>query len=152
MISTQHTLKLNGFTFAELFHAEGLHRLDQTFLAYLNNKNPALLEQLKAYRQHSQPGIEQSEMLIATARVLENFLAELFHIEDEVAVSEALTTSFNPISIFKKYFVLKRAKKEVNKAAGFPAFVELNEWLQHALTSAPVKTKDQELSIALLGQ
>lgn len=152
MISTQHTLKLNGFTFAELFHAEGLHRLDQTFLAYLNRKDPSLLEQLTSYRQHSTPGIAQSEMLIAVARILEDFLAELFHIEDELEASGALTTSFNPISIFKKYFVLKRAKKEVNKAGSFPAFAELNQWLQSALTNAPVKAKDHELCIALLGQ
>lgn len=149
---SSHPLKLNGFTFAELFHAEGLQRLDQTFLAYLNQKNAALLGQLQAYRQHNKPGIEQSEMLIACARVLEDFLTDLFGIEDAVSISQTLTTSYNPIAVFKKYFVLKRAKKEVNKAAGLPAFTELTQWLQQALTSAPVKADDHELSIALLGQ
>lgn len=151
-MNSSHQLKLNGFTFAELFHAEGLERLDQTFLAYLNQKNAAMLRQLQAYRQQNKPGIEQSEMLIACARVLEDFLTDLFGIEDAVSISQTLTTSYNPIAVFKKYFVLKRAKKEVNKAAGLPAFTELTHWLQQALAGAPVKADDHELSIALLGQ
>jgi NADPH-dependent glutamate synthase beta subunit-like oxidoreductase/NAD(P)H-flavin reductase len=148
------TLKLNGFSFDELFHAQGLQRLDQTFLAYLHQENAALHAQLLQFR--SAPNAlshqDESECLIAVARILENFIATLFDIEADVAISQARTTSFNPIAVFKKYFVLKRAKKEANKAGGMPAFTELNEWLNAALKSAPVKTEDHELAIALLGQ
>jgi NADPH-dependent glutamate synthase beta subunit-like oxidoreductase/NAD(P)H-flavin reductase len=153
MISS-HTLKLNGFTFAELFQSEGLHRLDQTFLAYLNHKDPSLHQKLLEYRAQTEAknSVEQSEFLIACARILENFIAELFDIQDEVAISQVRTTSFNPIAVFKKYFVLKRAKKEVNKASAMPPFSELNEWLQQELSRAPMKSEDNELTIALLGQ
>jgi NADPH-dependent glutamate synthase beta subunit-like oxidoreductase/NAD(P)H-flavin reductase len=153
-MTSSHQLQLNGFTFDELFHADGLQRLDQTFLDCLNRESTDLHKQLMAYREHdsSQTNIQQSELLIATARILEDFLAELFHIADEMAISQARTTSFNPIAVFKKYYVLKRAKKEVNKASSFSSFGELTTWLQQALTSAPLKADDHELSIALLGQ
>lgn len=148
------TLQLNGFTFAELFHAEGLQRLDDTFLAFLKQEAAECHDKLLAYRDpnQTQPAQETSELLITVARVLENFLAALFDIEDELAVSTAVTTSFNPIAVFKKYFVLKRAKKEVNKAANFPSFIELTGWLQSELIAAPMQAKDHELAIALLGQ
>ena len=149
-----HKLELNGFTFAELFHAEGLQKLDQTFLAYLLQQQPELHQQLLTYREHlkSEPCIEHSELLIACARILEYFLASLFHIEDETDASMSYTTSFNPISVFKKYYVLKRAKKEVGKAGNLPPFNELLRWLQQTLTTAPIKTEEPELAIALLGQ
>lgn len=152
-MTAKHSLHLNGFTFTELFHAEGLKRLDQQFLDYLRQKNPELQQQLLAYRENSHLNkIEESEFLIALAHILEDFLADLFNIKNELAISQAQTTSFNPIAVFKTYYVLKRARKEVNKADGLPSFDELTQWLDQALMSAPVKTVDPELSIALLGQ
>ncbi len=153
-MTSKQTLKLNGFTFDELFHSEGLQRLDQKFMDSLQRDHQSLHQQLLAYRARNstQTDIEQSELLIAVAHILEEFLADLFNIKNEVAISQALTTSFNPIAVFKKYYVLKRAKKEVNKAVNFPPFNELNAWLGTALTTAPLQAKDHELAIALLGQ
>ncbi len=153
-MNSKHTLKLNGFTFNELFQAEGLQRLDQTFLAYLKLGHTSLHDGLLAYRQQTSfpPSVEQSELLIALARELENFIAALFDIEAELAMSQAGTTSFNPIAVFKKYYVLKRAKKESGKAADLPPFAELTTWLDEQLASAPLQSKDPELAIALLGQ
>ena len=153
-MNSSHTLTLNGFTFDELFHAKGLQRLDQTFLAFLKQDNASLHDQLLTYRQQPDTltDIEQSECLIACARVLENFLAALFDIEAEVTLSQKGTTAYNPIAVFKKYFVLKRAKKEAKKANDLPPFAELTTWLQQALLTAPMQTSDHELAIALLGQ
>lgn len=153
-MKADETLQLNGFSFNELFHAEGLARLDQKFLSYLKDQDSELHTGLLAYRQHpiSPSSIEQSEMLIRAARVLEGFIADLFQIQDALAISQAQTTSFNPIAVFKKYYVLKRAKKEVNKAEGLPSFDELQNWLNSALSTAPVKAEDKELALALLGQ
>ncbi len=146
-------LELNGFTFAELFHPEGLNRLDKAFLAQLHQQNPELHEKLLAYRQesHSFTSLEISELLISCGIILEHFLATLFHIEESVAISQAKTTSYNPISTFKKYFVLRRAKKELSRAATFPAFMELNTWLNAELKKSSLQSDDRELAIALLG-
>lgn len=147
-------LQLNGYAFETLFQPDGLNRLDQDFLVFVQQNDAQLYETLKVYRDtsHTLPALELSEFLIALARHLEAFLAHFFNIEEALAISSAQTTSYNPIAVFKKYFVLKRAKKEVNKAEGLPAFAELTAWLQTALASAPVQSKDPELAIALLGQ
>lgn len=146
-------LQLKGFTFAELLHSEGLNRLDQTFLAHLQAKNADLHDLLLAYREETKAftPLEISELLIACATILEDFLADFFDIEEAVAMAKVATTSFNPISVFKKYFVLRRAKKELSKAASLPPFAELNKWLEEKLVEAPLKSNDKELAIALLG-
>ncbi len=146
------TLKLSGFTFAELFHAPGLTRLDEKFLSQLKKANSALHDDLIAYRQESKPfsPLEVSELLIACGLILESFLAELFDIEEAAALAQAKTLAFNPISAFKKYFVLRLAKKQLNKAENYPDFTSLNQWLNEALQKASVQTEDKELAIALL--
>lgn len=145
----QPALKLKGFSFAELFQAKGLQRLDQ---AFLNQLEPKLRSTLLAYRQQTQEfsPIEVSELLLACAPTLEEFLSELFGIEEEVAISQAKTTSYNPISMFKKYFVLRRAKKHLLQADSYPSFDELDQWLQVELKKSPLQSNDPELSVALL--
>lgn len=147
-----HKLKLNDFNFQDLFTAEGLCRLDKKFLVFLNEKNPSLQKALVCYRETNQPtNKEISELLISCASVLEEFLAQLFNIEDVLAASQENTISFNPISNFKKYFVLKRAKKELNKINQFPPFNELHIWLMEQIDQSPFQADDQELAVALLG-
>jgi NADPH-dependent glutamate synthase beta subunit-like oxidoreductase/NAD(P)H-flavin reductase len=151
-MNTHPALELQNFTFTELFNSAGLNRLDQTFLTYLLEQNPALHSQLLAYREDKNKltSLETSELLISCATLLETFLASLFSIQEAVAISQAKTTSHNPIAAFKKYFVLRRAKKEATKVETFPPFAELNTWLEAALEKAPLKTEDKELAIALL--
>ena len=146
-------LQLHGFTFPELFHSDGLNRLDQTFLAFLKQKNPDLHAKLLVYRtpNNSLTQLETSELLITCGTILETFIAELFGIEEAVAISQATTTALNPLSTFKKYFVLRRAKKEVTRAQTFPDFAVLDDWLADELKKAPLQANDRELAIALLG-
>lgn len=145
-------LRLNGFTFNELFHSTGLQRLDEAFLAQLKEKNAELHEKLIAYRHEltNFTTLEISELLIQCAPVLEDFLAHLFDIEEAIAISQVRTTAHNPIAAFKKYFVLRRAKKELNRAGLFPNFMELNQWLSTELQKASLQSDDKELAIALL--
>src|SRR3990167_7021098 len=124
-------LKLDGFTFNELFRSEGLNRLDQAFLALLKQKNPGLYTILLNYRTLSTPlsPEDMSEFLIHCAVILEEFIADLFSLQEALAISQIHTTSHNPLSLFKKYFVLRRAKKEIPRADTFPSFDALNTWL-----------------------
>lgn len=149
---TSPTLTLNGFSFEELFHPAGLQRLDDAFLTYLREQQAALHAQLLLYRKHdsAQTPIQKSELLIAVAPHLENFLAALFDIEEAVAISKIKTISLNPISLFKKYFVLRRAKKEMNRAKDLPSFAELDAWLTHEIAQSSFSANDRELAIALL--
>jgi NADPH-dependent glutamate synthase beta subunit-like oxidoreductase len=149
---SNQALKLNGFTFAELFNATGLRRLDDLYLNSLKQKNPQLADDLLAYRQGSQEftPIAISELLLACAPALEEFLINLFQIEEAAAIASAKTTANNPISVFKKYFVLRRAKKQLSQSANYPTFEKLTAWLDDQLQTAPLTATDRELSIALL--
>jgi len=143
------SLRLAGFTFAELFHSEGLQRLDQTFLTTLDEK---LREPLLTYREGSREfsTLEISELLLAAASALEHFLIKLFDIEEASALAEAKTLSHNPVAAFKKFFVLRRAKKRLSNAAELPSFAKLDEWLMTELNKFPLQTHDKELAVGLI--
>lgn len=146
------TLQLSGFSFAELFDAKGLYRLDQEFLHELRTINPSLLADLLAYRDDSREfsAIEVSELLLNVAPILEDFLIHLFNIEKAALKTQTKTLGQNPVSVFKKFFVLRRAKKELQKVHLFPTFSELNDWLNEKVARSPLRTNDHELSISLL--
>lgn len=145
------TLQLKDFNYFDLFTPEGLARLDSLFIEQIKLVEPTIHDQLVAYRSgHSLNPIETSEFLIKCAALLENFLSELFNIQEAVAISQVKTTSDNVISAFKKYFVLRRAKKELAKVATFTPFSELDTWLVGELNRTAVKSQDKEMAIALL--
>ncbi len=145
-------LCLKGFTFAELFHPEGLSRLDQQFLAKLHQFSPALHHGLLAYRQGTTTLSSEiiSQLLVDCARFLDAFLAELFQIEEAVHLAQAQTVSHNPVAAFKKFFVLRRAKKQLLHTENLPDFQTLTHWLKEQLKQFPLKTEDLELAISLL--
>lgn len=147
------SLSLKKFSFTELLSSEGLNHLDQYFLQQLQAQDDVLYQKILAYRLQDTPltSSEMSEFLIHCATHLETFLAELFNIQEAVAIAQARVLAHNPISAFKKYYVLRRAKKEVNKAQHLPNFNELEAWLDEQLKKAPLTTPDRELAIALLG-
>jgi NADPH-dependent glutamate synthase beta subunit-like oxidoreductase/NAD(P)H-flavin reductase len=148
-----HELKLQGFTYAELFYFEGLQRLDQVFLEQLHEKNPTLHHDLIAYRQEFQlfDPIKISELLISCAQFLDEFLAKFFGIEEAAAALSILTLENNPVATFKKFYVLRRAKKLLQHIDTLPSFAELDGWLAAELKKAPLQTHDKELAVALLG-
>lgn len=146
----QTSLKLAGFTFAELYRHAGLARLDQQFLATLAPELRATLEAYRAETQTFDP-LAISELLLSCATQLEKFLIHLFSIEEEAAIAQAQTLAHNPIAAFKKYFVLRRAKKLVPQADTLPSFAELTAWLNIQLNQATLKNADPELALALLG-
>lgn len=145
-------LKLTNFTFAELFHANGLKRLDETFLIKLRNESENLHNDLLAYRAETKifSPVEVSELLLACSPVLEEFLVALFNIEEAAAIAEIKTLSNNPVFVFKKYFILRRAKKQLLQAENYPDFIELDNWLNTELKNTPLRAEDKELAISLL--
>lgn len=148
-----NTLDLNSFSYAELFTAAGLCRLDQAFLTFLKTKNSTLFDQLLAYRQSPEATItaEVSERIIAWAKYLELFLADFFSVQEALAINQARTLAHNPISAFKKYYVLRHAKRALQKKIEVPSFQVLDVWLKNELLQADLTSADLELSIALLG-
>ncbi|HLB43079.1 MAG TPA: FAD-dependent oxidoreductase [Gammaproteobacteria bacterium] len=147
------TLQLKNYTYSALFSSDGLNRLDQDYLSVLNKKDPNLHEKLLYYRNGTNAfsPLETSDLLIQCAKILEEFLAVLFQIEDDLIISQIQTTSHHPISIFKKYFILRRAKKEISRTQISSSFSELHAWLNSELIQTSIQSDDKELAVALLG-
>src|SRR5439155_299558 len=69
-----------GIRFGDLYEREGLMRLDAAFLRFLGEADTALHDRLLAARQN--PAIkDESDLLVALAPRVEDFLPKLFGIE-----------------------------------------------------------------------
>jgi NADPH-dependent glutamate synthase beta subunit-like oxidoreductase/NAD(P)H-flavin reductase len=106
-----------GFVFEDLYAREGLLRLDAAFLDQLVASDLGLHAQLLDARSHSgaKTAKEQSELVIALAPHVEDFLGELFGITKEVQLLEARHNEFAPFFAFKRKFIQKRAMSGVSK-------------------------------------
>lgn len=142
-------LQLNGLDFPELFTVDGLTKLDTLFVEYLKTQDAHLASLLTAYRA-GELLFPISEWIIATAPILEDFIAELFQIESEVKALKSETRSHDPIFIFKDYYLQKA--KRLQKTADLSEFPALTTWLESTLSESHFKLEDKELAIAKLGQ
>lgn len=149
----QPTLHLKGFTYEELFQPEGLRQLDDQFLNYLHKQNEFLCHTLLKYRENisSFGPVEVSDLLLACAPILEQFIAELFDIEPSLIAANLATKEQDPIFVFKAWFVLRQARRELKQVDGFSPFEELDIWLDAQLESNGLESEDRELAVAKLG-
>ena len=144
----------NGLSFTELYTEEGLEQLDAQFVARLRTADARAHDALLAYRADSAKfaPLQVSELLLACAPVLEDQIAELFNIENELEASRQATSSHNPVSAFKKHFVQKRAKRRAQKSEQIESFAELDACLSRALVQAGLDAGDRELAVAHYAQ
>lgn len=153
-VPTKPELKLDGFTFKELFEADALQRLDQLFLAYLHKEDAVLQASLIAYRLKLRTFSpkETGDFLIEVARYFEFFLAAFFNIEDAVKEAQLEVLSQDPVFLFKQWFVLREAKRKLSQADTLENFTTLNTWLLASLKEYQLDGLDIELSVAKLGE
>lgn len=150
-------LKFKNYSFQDLFQPEKLQLLDRDFLADLKRQSPELHEELLIYRHKSKDFLptEISELLLACGPYLEAFLAKFFNIEKELEASKLLTLSQDPIFIFKKWYVLREAKRRLNQDLILPTFTELTKIIQQEIIAQkiyPSTDEDFELAISTLGK
>ena len=120
---------LAGLTYADLFTLDGLTRLDNEYLKRLQAQNPAQHDLLLAVRQgKTLSPIENSELLLACAPLLDDVIGDLFGIRKELTATRTATLSHNPVFTFKKLFVLRRARRRLIKKEEFESFAELDEF------------------------
>ncbi len=147
------SLKNTSLQFQDLLSARGLQQLDTEFLEYLHNTDHGLHHHLIEYRANaldlSAPQV--SELLIALAKHIENFIAQLFDINNEVAGTQQYTLQKNPIGLFRKDIVLTKVKRLLHKTENLPPFAELHSAILAALMKHNMTTGDLELDIATLG-
>jgi len=150
-----------GLDYAALYARQGLVRLDAAFFEFLGAVDPALRERLGAARKDPAalaPKVE-SDLLVALAPHVEDFLAHLFGIESEAQALAAQHHNLAPLYSVKRLFVQRRALRNVKPqdAAGLDGaaaeeelrtlfggtFTELafarfvTEWQKDETTNAP---------------
>lgn len=144
----------HGFTFAELFTPESLQRIDGLFLERLCERDAKVHDTLLAWREGREnlAPRQVSELLLACGPVLEDFVANLFNIQQALEETRNRTLTHDPVFHFKKFFVQRRARRRLLKKEEFENFAELDVWLTQSLKQAGVDTTDRELAIGKYGE
>ncbi|AAO90130.1 FAD-dependent oxidoreductase [Coxiella burnetii] len=150
---TSSSLSLKGFSFSELFTVDGLSKLDSTFLEFLKAANAVLHARLLRYRKRDPLSPQElSELLIECGPHVEAFLADLFSIKEAVKQLQTATLKESPIFAFKKFYVLREARRALKKAGEVDNFASLDRWVTEQLVERGLETEDRELAIATWGQ
>jgi NADPH-dependent glutamate synthase beta subunit-like oxidoreductase/NAD(P)H-flavin reductase len=128
-----------GFEFEDLHRREGLVRLDEQFLGFLNTRDPALHQRLSEARATNLDGEAASELIIELAPHLEHFVGELFGITAEVQKLQSEHGTLAPLYSVKRQFVQRRAAKKHNpeQASTFDGHAlrtQLEGWLGNKFT------------------
>ncbi|MCI0431371.1 MAG: FAD-dependent oxidoreductase [Rhodospirillales bacterium] len=113
-----HFILPHGLRFEDLYDETGLARLDQLFLTALAEHAPDLAQQLRAGRAAPEAldRKAESELLMALAPYLEDFVAELFGARAALAELAAKHEELAPLYTCKRLFVQRQAVK-AHKAA-----------------------------------
>src|SRR5262245_4372173 len=119
-----------GIRFGDLYERAGLLRVDAAFLAFLKDADGALHEKLVSSRENPPAGKAESDLLVALAPHVEDFLPKLFGIEAEARALAARHNELAPLYSVKRLFVQRRAlhkiKPEDAKPDGFAFTTELD--------------------------
>ncbi len=103
--------------FTDLYRRDGLLKLDQTFLDFLQEGDLELCSRLKHARTHSGSlnAKDESNLLIAIAPWVDDFISKLFSIESEVQSLAARHHELAPLYSCKRQFVQRRAMNKVSE-------------------------------------
>jgi NADPH-dependent glutamate synthase beta subunit-like oxidoreductase/NAD(P)H-flavin reductase len=106
-----------GLQFPDLYARDGLLRLDAAFLSFLD---APLKEKLLEARSNPPAAKLESELLIALAPHLDDFLAKLFGIETEAQALAARHHELAPLYSVKRLFVQRHALHKVKPEDATP--------------------------------
>ncbi|MDP2209717.1 MAG: FAD-dependent oxidoreductase [Bacteroidota bacterium] len=98
----------------DLYSPRKLKELADLFYQEVKNQDLLLFNRFENYRltPQSTTPVEISGILISMAEHLDNFIARLFKVENELAVLKKFIESESDVVFFKKEFILRRALKK----------------------------------------
>jgi NADPH-dependent glutamate synthase beta subunit-like oxidoreductase/NAD(P)H-flavin reductase len=118
--------------FEELYERAGLLRIDAAFLHFLAEADKALHDRLVAARAAPLTGKAESDLLVALAPHVEDFVARLFDIEDEARALAARHNELAPLFSVKRLFVQRRAMHKVKPEDAQPGDFHFTTELEFA--------------------
>jgi NADPH-dependent glutamate synthase beta subunit-like oxidoreductase/NAD(P)H-flavin reductase len=104
-----------GLRFADLYRRDGLARVDAAFLDYLRSAEGALADRLGTARAEPRALApkQESELLVALAPHVEDFIAALFGIQRELAVLAQQHHELAPVFTARRNFVQRIALQKI---------------------------------------
>jgi len=107
-----------GISFEELYHRDGLVRVDNEFLCRLSSRDAELAARLVAARGNPSAlaAKDESALLLAIAPHLDAFVGELFGIEKELAALRQRHIDLGPLFGIKRQFVQRKPVSAVPAA------------------------------------
>jgi NADPH-dependent glutamate synthase beta subunit-like oxidoreductase/NAD(P)H-flavin reductase len=110
IVTTAAPLKF-GFSFDDFYRRDGLVGLDQVFLHELEQADAAVHGRLLTARTSAEPlaAKDESELLLALAPYLDDFIGQLFMIETEVRALSEQHHKLAPLYSTKRLFVQRKA-------------------------------------------
>ncbi|MFN7087388.1 MAG: FAD-dependent oxidoreductase [Burkholderiales bacterium] len=104
-----------GIAFEDLYRREGLVRLDGEFLRFLEQRDSALHGRLISARAHpaALQTRQESELLLALAPLVDDFLAEMFGIGSELEALAERHRALAPLYSVKRLFVQRKAMHKI---------------------------------------
>ncbi|MEQ1838208.1 MAG: pyridine nucleotide-disulfide oxidoreductase, partial [Candidatus Nitrotoga sp.] len=112
VVASNPTLKLGlGLQFENLYEHDGLRHLDKLFCEDLTQAEPDLAQRLFSARTapDNLTHLQESQLIIDIAPYLEEFIARLFGITNEVQALAARHNELAPLLHCKRHFVQRRA-------------------------------------------
>jgi NADPH-dependent glutamate synthase beta subunit-like oxidoreductase/NAD(P)H-flavin reductase len=100
-----------NLNFADLYSNEGLGKIDNLWLKYLESTSPELYHNLNIARSTLLDAKAESDLIILLAPHAEDFIAKLFAIEQEVKAIANIYQEFAPIYKCKRLFIQRDAAK-----------------------------------------
>ena len=139
----------HGLAFVDLYTRDGLVQLDRRFVEALQEADAPLAGRLASARNAAALDRKaESELLVALAPHLEDFIAALFGIVDDVRALEARLHELAPLYVVKRQFVQRKAMNAhgAEAAAAFDA-PALRQQLEREI-GAPLDGTAGELAFA----
>ncbi len=115
--------------FSDLYNREGLLKIDEFFLQFLNDCDENLYKEYIGFRTDSK-GLEpkiRSELLIKVGKVLEDFLALFFNIKTENSALDNEHLKLANLFIAKRLFIQRRVAKKYQSFEGDAPNVSYSE-------------------------
>lgn len=102
----------HNLSFEDLYTDHGLAKVDAAFQTFLTETAPDLSAAYTAARSVPLMPIEESNLIIALAPIVEDFISYLFNIKTEVIALQTAHSALTPLMTVKRQFVQRYAVKK----------------------------------------
>lgn len=156
--STQLTLGIPGFEYKDLYNPKRLADLMTAFDASVQNHDPALFDEITAYRTCGGAGMKPeiiSELLVKTAPFVGSFVAKLFNVTDlREQQAHRIRGEFDSVFVYRTEIIGKLASRFKGQSIEQWDISSLRAQLDALLGATGLQavfTADPELAVSQLG-